>query len=146
MEFLLLITIVVVIILAVIFIDAFIDARFPNFNFALKLLDLIKNIFQLFIVLSLIFIAIGIIGIVLFDLYKLIVFFIDGGSPPYNNWAWIGIQLIITLILAYSIFAFIYWFLYKALNVSNSLILDLSILLISLLGSASMVGWLIPQY
>ena len=115
-------------------------------NFSEKLLDLIKNIFGLFIVLSLISIAIGIIGIVLFDLYELFIFFIDGASPPYNNWAFIGIQLIIGLILAYLIFAFFYWIFYKALNVSNSLILDLSILLISLLGSASIVGWLIFQY
>ena len=116
MEFLLLITIAVVIILAVIFIDAFIDARFPNFNFALKLIDLIKNIFQLFIVLSVIFIAIGIIGILLFDLYELIIFLIEGGSPPYDNWVLMGIQFIIVMILGVLVMTFIFWFLNEALK------------------------------
>ena len=85
MEFLLLITIAVVIILAVIFIDAFIDARFPNFNFALKLLDLIKNIFQLFIVLSLIFSALSIILLVIFWLYEWIIYFIEGKQVSSSN-------------------------------------------------------------
>ena len=116
MEFLLLITLAVVIPLAVIFIDAFIDARFPNFNFALKLIDLIKNIFQLFIVLSVIFIAIGIIGILLFDLYELIIFLIEGGSPPYDNWVLMGIQFIIVMILGVLVMTFIFWFLNEALK------------------------------
>ena len=85
MEFLLLITIAVVIILAVIFIDAFIDARFPNFNFALKLVDLIKNIFQLFIVLSLIFSALSIILLVIFWLYEWIIYFIEGKQVSSSN-------------------------------------------------------------
>ena len=85
MEFLLLITLAVVIPLAVIFISAFIDARFPNFNFALKLLDLIKNIFQLFIVLSLIFSALLIILLVIFWLYEWIIYFIEGKQVSSSN-------------------------------------------------------------
>ena len=70
----------------------------------------------MFIVLSVIFIAIGIIGILLFDLYELIIFLIEGGSPPYDNWVLMGIQFIIVMILGVLVMTFIFWFLNEAIK------------------------------